>query len=310
MFPAVCCLPMGFSKTVTGNTRLPDMTSCYLSGSAAKIPAALSVPTRFPVTIETANSPPVCNLPADTVIHMTYIQEVVIPLSLSDPDNNLASCTIVSGPGSLSNNTWRYTPTDDETVLVTIQCTDLCGETCSDDMRITFKLEKREVQFVYPANGDTLFGGNKLWAWGGSDIDVYDCVIFQINHGYGFTELGRDYEGTAGFRDGLTPSTGGYGFEYDWTVYLPQEGLYPLKTVACDTLGACNSDSIVIYLEPTPPVPKINAPSNGEDFCNYFDLLMSNNDENLSFIEVYYKLASNVLHLRSAKPQPVIAGRQ
>jgi len=55
-------------------------------------------------------------------------------------DGNLSNCAIVNGPGTLSSGNWCYTPSGDETVNVTIRCTDACGAYCEESFSVTFSM--------------------------------------------------------------------------------------------------------------------------------------------------------------------------
>jgi hypothetical protein len=86
------------------------------------------------------NEAPVCSVPNDTTIFQCILAQVSLPVSATDSDGNLVGCTILSGPGTLDNGNWIYAPSGDETVSVTIQCSDECGETCEGAFQIIFDL--------------------------------------------------------------------------------------------------------------------------------------------------------------------------
>ncbi len=90
----------------------------------------------------TLNTAPVCNIPADTVISQCNLTEVLLPLSGSDIDNNLDYCQIVSGPGTLNNGYWVYTPTASQVVTVTVECVDSCGAVCQSTFTVEFKINQ------------------------------------------------------------------------------------------------------------------------------------------------------------------------
>jgi len=90
----------------------------------------------------TFNSAPVCTVPNDTSFFQCTPTQVCLPWSGTDVDNNLQSCTKISGPGSLIGNTWCYTPSGDETATVTLRCTDACGMTCESTFHVTFDVNQ------------------------------------------------------------------------------------------------------------------------------------------------------------------------
>jgi hypothetical protein len=91
------------------------------------------------------NSAPVCNVPNDTTITQCVPEEICLDVTGSDIDGNLESCEIVSGPGTLTDGLWCYTPSGDETAMVTVKCTDECGAVCESSFTVTFDLDEPPV---------------------------------------------------------------------------------------------------------------------------------------------------------------------
>ncbi|MEW5700870.1 MAG: T9SS type A sorting domain-containing protein [Candidatus Zixiibacteriota bacterium] len=92
-----------------------------------------------------ANDPPVCHLPNDTTISQCVATQVCLPAFATDANGNLVSCQITSGPGLLQNGNWCFTPTGDETVNVTVRCTDACDAYCESSFRVTFIVNEPPV---------------------------------------------------------------------------------------------------------------------------------------------------------------------
>lgn len=143
------------------------------------------------------------------------------------------------------------------------------------------------LTLVAPGNNDTLFGSADLWAWDTSGSEIIGYVSFEYSSGGSFVEIGRDYDGLKPLRDGVNNSGIGDGFSLSWNFSSLPEGTYSMRATAYDTLGRSSSDSVAVYLEPTPPIPTITSPNNGSDFCSPLDLLMTVSDEDFSFIEIY-----------------------
>jgi hypothetical protein len=91
--------------------------------------------------------PLVCNVPNDTIIQQCVAQEVRLPVSA----NNAAICSILSGPGLLSNGFWAYTPTGSGKVCVAVLCADTCNAVCEDSFCVTFDLNVPPVSSCPPA---------------------------------------------------------------------------------------------------------------------------------------------------------------
>ncbi|MBI3872621.1 MAG: T9SS type A sorting domain-containing protein, partial [candidate division Zixibacteria bacterium] len=108
----------------------------------------------FTVTFD-INDPPVCNVPRDTAIFQCTPAQVCLPTGATDPNGNLTGCSIISGPGTLSGGNWCYTPTGDQTVAVTVRCTDACGASCEKTFHVTFDINEAPVCSV--PNDTTIF---------------------------------------------------------------------------------------------------------------------------------------------------------
>ncbi len=140
---------------------------------------------------------------------------------------------------------------------------------------------------IAPEHNDTLFGSVDLWVWDTSGSEIIDYVSFEYSLGGDYVEIGRDYDVLKPLRDGVNNSGSGDGLSLSWDFSALPEGVYTLRATVYDTLGRSSSDSVAVYLEPTPPVPTIASPDNGSGFCSPLELLMTSNDEDLSFIEIY-----------------------
>ncbi|MCK5126635.1 MAG: VWA domain-containing protein [candidate division Zixibacteria bacterium] len=90
----------------------------------------------------TLNVAPICTVPSDISIFQCAPTQVCLPYSASDVDNNLQSCQIISGPGSLVGGDWCYTPTTDQAVTVTLRCQDSCGAYCESSFTVTFDINE------------------------------------------------------------------------------------------------------------------------------------------------------------------------
>jgi hypothetical protein len=143
-----------------------------------------------------------------------------------------------------------------------------------------------ELTLLAPSDNSTLYGSRNLWAGESSGSGIIDYVTFEYSSGGGFVEIGRDFDGSSPLRDGSTFISEGNGFSHDWDFSSLSEGTYTLRATAIDTLGRSSADSVAVYLEPTPPTPTILTPENAADFCEKLDLLMTVNDEDISYIDV------------------------
>ncbi len=125
-----CYTPSG-DETVNVTIRCTDACGAFCDES-------------FSVTFN-VNDAPVCIVPNDTTIFQCAPAQVCLPVSGSDVNGNLSGCAIVNGPGSLSGGNWCYTPSGDQTVNVTIRCTDACGSYCEETFSVTFQINEAPV---------------------------------------------------------------------------------------------------------------------------------------------------------------------
>lgn len=125
-----CYTPSG-DETVNVTIRCTDACGAFCDES-------------FSVTFN-VNDAPVCSVPNDTTIFQCTPAQVCLPVSAADANGNLSGCAIVAGPGSLSAGNWCYTPVGDQTVNVTIRCTDACGAYCEETFSVTFQINEAPV---------------------------------------------------------------------------------------------------------------------------------------------------------------------
>jgi VWFA-related protein len=110
----------------------------------------------------TINQPPTCNVPNDTSFFQCVGTEVSLPVSADDPDGNLKSCQILSGPGALVGGYWKYTPASDQTAKVVVKCEDSSAAYCIDSFMVVFDLNQ----------SPTIAFGN--------DTTIFQCAAAQV----------------------------------------------------------------------------------------------------------------------------------
>ncbi len=99
----------------------------------------------FDVTVE-FNEPPTCIPPADTTIVQCTPQTVYLFIGNSDPNLNIASLEVISGPGSIMFGSWSYMPPEgNQTVNVTVRCTDDCGEYSDASFQVEFAVNQAPI---------------------------------------------------------------------------------------------------------------------------------------------------------------------
>ncbi|MBU2626135.1 MAG: hypothetical protein KKG33_11310 [candidate division Zixibacteria bacterium] len=83
------------------------------------------------------NSPPVCGSRGDTTVSMVSLETIFVPVSATDPDGNLAGCSVTEGPGEVVDGNWQYTPTGPDTLDITVTFVDECAATCDLQFTVT-----------------------------------------------------------------------------------------------------------------------------------------------------------------------------
>jgi hypothetical protein len=96
----------------------------------------------------TLNNPPVANAGRDSSLSQCAPAPICWPASCSDPDGNLQSCTLLSGPGTYNGSQICFTPTGTGIYTFILKATDLCGETDVDTAIITVHVGHPPVALV------------------------------------------------------------------------------------------------------------------------------------------------------------------
>jgi hypothetical protein len=158
-----------------------------------------------------------------------------------------------------------------------------------------------QVVLLSPSDGDALLGSAELWAYDSSGSSIIDYILFEYSTGGPYIEIGRDFDGYRPIRDGVSNMESGAGLSFDMDLSLLPEGTGTLRATLYDTLGQSSETSITVLVEPSPPIPVITSPDNGDDICPPTTLVMSCADDNMSFVEVY-RLAAALAYSADATP--------
>ncbi len=110
-----------FTPTATGNFQFV-MKATDLCGVSAYDTAFINVHL---------NRPPVAQV-RDTVVSGCTTSQICLPASCSDPDGDLSSCILVSGPGTYNGTSICFTPPASGTYQFVLKATDACGAVAYD----------------------------------------------------------------------------------------------------------------------------------------------------------------------------------
>jgi hypothetical protein len=194
------------------------------------------------ITVTYDNEPPVCNLPNSGSYFVCGDTTFNFSVSATDPNNNLDSCSMTSGPGSFDGSTWTFTTTAAGVYSATFECVDSCGATCGGTVDITVTYNQEPVCDLPPSHDSVFVCGDTTFSYTILATDVDNNLV-------GCTMISGD-----GSFDGTT-----------WTFTTTGPGTYSATFECEDSCGATCGGSVMI------PViynvsPVCSLPGNG----NYF----------------------------------------
>jgi hypothetical protein len=129
----------------------------------------------------TLNNPPVANAGRDSTLSQCAPAPICWPASCSDPDGNLQSCTLLSGPGTYNGTQICFTPTGTGIYTFVLKATDLCGETDVDTTIINVRVGRPPVALVRDTTV-TLCTATQIClpaSCSDPDNDLASCALFS-----------------------------------------------------------------------------------------------------------------------------------
>jgi hypothetical protein len=219
----------------------------------------------------TLNSPPVCDIAGDTSYFQCIPTQVSRRVTATDIDANLSHCEIITGPGSIVDSQWVYTPTADQTVSVRILCLDDCGAFCEDSFTVSFDINSPPV--VDQGSDQTFFLCNpetRCWPANAFDEDGNLASVELIDGGEWAT---------------YDPGSGNICFP------IPSgERSYRFIVKATDSCGATAFDTTTITIDYNAP-PTIASPGNPTVYLEEpgevcYNVDIDDEDDNLKSVTV------------------------
>ncbi len=143
---AYTSIPQGFFNWATEqycfNT---DTSGLYTIEVSATDSCGVRTTDTVLVTVD-INAAPVVETPADTsFLFCDTPQLISLPYTSFDADNNLETCEIISGQGTLVNGFWEYNASQSEDISVTIRCTDSCGAVSESTFNLSIYFNQTPV---------------------------------------------------------------------------------------------------------------------------------------------------------------------
>jgi hypothetical protein len=96
------------------------------------------------ITID-VNDPPTVNAGVDRTIFQCTPTQYCFPITSSDPDNNIDSVRLISGPGTINAGQICFTPASSGQVTFIVRAFDRCSLTAQDTVRVTVQLNAPPV---------------------------------------------------------------------------------------------------------------------------------------------------------------------
>ncbi|MBI3872115.1 MAG: T9SS type A sorting domain-containing protein [candidate division Zixibacteria bacterium] len=183
-----------------------------------------------------SKQPPVCILPRDTTIFQCAPSQACLPVTATSL-NPPVICKVVGGPGAVTNGNWCYTPTGEQSVDVTIRCTDACSTSCEGTFHVAFDMNDPPLIVLGNDTSVTL-----------CNPPVPVCVGYSVSDPNGPRKLTESlFSGPAG----ASIDTVANKICFTPTV----TGNYTIIAKVTDSCGAFDLDTIVVTVIPAvPPV--------------------------------------------------------
>jgi Secretion system C-terminal sorting domain len=190
----------------------------------------------------TINASPVVTFGNDTSIFACNTNPICVTYMVSDPNNNVTSETLISGPGTLNSGTNQVCfPATAGTHTIVVRATDACGAFDQDTIVVTISANNAPI-----ANA-------------GSDANIFLCAVGQVCIPASVTDVDNNLD-SAGLIQGSGTFTGSE------ICFTPGGGgSYTFVLRAKDKCGAIDLDTVVVTVSLNVP-PICNIPNDTSYF--------------------------------------------
>lgn len=154
-------------------------------------------------------------------------------------------------------------------------------DTCRFDIEFSLTQADRPPQpvIVVPQDGGWVSGATAVRAIEERLRDDIVSTLFECSaDGDGWAVIGEDLDGSD-VRDDDPGETSGDGWSCLWDTSLLAEGFYHLRATMTDTEGRTGSDQVMVYVDPTPPLPQFVTPLHEDVVSGVVPLELTTDDE-------------------------------
>jgi len=132
------------------------------------------------ITIDDQTPPVFTEFPDDFSRYDCEPGEVCQPVAASDNCQGPVVLSVVSGPGSIVNGEWCYTPTDPVVTDVTIRATDECDNYVEDSFHVEYRINRRPTITNCPQDATIHWGQLYTVDLDASDPDEDQTLTFSL----------------------------------------------------------------------------------------------------------------------------------
>ena len=125
-----------------------------------------------------------------------------------------------------------------------------------------------QPHIIEPEDGANVYGDVEVWATELVDPSAVAWALFEYSpNGSDWYDIGTDYDGTVEAKS-VDMSSSQWGiWSHEWSIGALSEGWYHLRVTMAGTADeiVTGQDEVQVYVDPTPPVPQVTAPTLAED---------------------------------------------
>ena len=201
-----------------------------------------------------------------------------------DSDGEISSYSWDFGDGTTGTGSTTYHTFENAgTYSVKLTVTDDKDATGSDEVTVVASSSEGQLQpfFVTPLKNDFLYDDVFLWIGDNSGLTVQSSEFYYSTDLVEWTLINTDTDGSERTVSGkdVPLSDDGDGWSCYWNTHDLTEGWYYLRGEMLTADEETGQVDLMVYVEPTPPIPVINTPSYDDTLSGTVELGVTCLDE-------------------------------